>query len=100
MIFSIGETINREPEETAASNRTPPRRDSGEDERPRVGGEEEHRSPTSPGYQKSALVSFLIKLVKFYNELTVLLWRLAELHISKLVNFILICVVVNQVGVS
>lgn len=59
----------------------------------------EHSSPPHGTHQKSVLVTCLIKVVQFYNEVTVLLWRLGELHMVKLVNFILICVVVYQVSI-
>ncbi|XP_031574449.1 piezo-type mechanosensitive ion channel component 2-like [Actinia tenebrosa] len=57
----------------------------------------EHSTPSPVVQQKSVLVTCLIKVVQFYNEVTVLLWRLGEIHMPKLVNFILICVVVYQV---
>lgn len=47
--------------------------------------------------QKSFLVVALIKIVNFYNDLTVFLWRVGELHMLKLVNVTLICVVLYQV---
>ncbi|XP_074617953.1 piezo-type mechanosensitive ion channel component 1-like isoform X1 [Acropora palmata] len=47
--------------------------------------------------QKSFLVMALIKIVSFYNDLTVFLWRVGELHMLKLVNLTLICVVLYQV---
>lgn len=50
--------------------------------------------------QKSYLVMALIKLVNFYNDLTVFLWRVGELHMLKLVNLTLICVVLYQVSFS
>ena len=50
--------------------------------------------------QKSYLVVALIKIVNFYNELTVFLWRLGELHMLKLVNLTLISVVLYQVSFS
>ncbi|XP_020894049.1 piezo-type mechanosensitive ion channel component 1, partial [Exaiptasia diaphana] len=93
---SIGETVEQIPEEHEDASNQPTRRitrrDSGEHD-----VTDGQRHPVSPGHQKSPLVSCLIKMVEFYNDVTVLLWRLAELHISKLVNFILICVVVNKV---
>lgn len=48
--------------------------------------------------QKSFLVMALIKIVSFYNDLTVFLWRVGELHMLKLVNLTLICVVLYQVS--
>ena len=48
--------------------------------------------------QKSYLVVALIKIVNFYNDLTVFLWRVGELHMLKLVNLTLIVVVLYQVG--
>lgn len=37
-------------------------------------------------------------LLKWYNYLTVLLWRLGELHMSKIISFTLICVVLSKVS--
>ena len=48
--------------------------------------------------QKSFLVVALVKIVNFYNDLTVFLWRVGELHMLKLVNLTLICVVLYQVS--
>ena len=53
----------------------------------------EHR----PSTQKSLLVAALVKIANFYNELTVFLWRVGELHMLKIVNLTLICVVLYQV---
>ena len=50
------------------------------------------------GTQKSYVVVALIKIANFYNDLTVFLWRIGELHMLKLVNLTLIVVVVYQVG--
>ena len=50
-----------------------------------------------PSTQKSFVVVALIRIVQFYNDLTVLLWRVGELHMLKLVNLTLICVVLYQV---
>lgn len=50
--------------------------------------------------QKSFLVMALIKMVNFYNDLTVFLWRVGELHMLKLVNLTLICVVLYQVSLA
>lgn len=50
-----------------------------------------------PSTQKSFLVAALIRIVNFYNDLTVFLWRVGELHMLKLVNLTLICVVLYQV---
>ena len=50
--------------------------------------------------QKSFLVVALIKIVNFYNDLTVFLWRVGELHMLKLVNVTLICVVLYQVSLT
>ena len=52
---------------------------------------------TRPSAQKSLLVVALIKIVNFYNDLTVFLWKVGELHMLKLVNLTLICVVLHQV---
>lgn len=52
---------------------------------------------TRPITQKSLLVVALIRIVNFYNDLTVFLWRVGELHMLKLVNLTLICVVLHQV---
>ena len=48
--------------------------------------------------QRSSLVAALVRVVSFYNKVTVFLWRVGELHMLKLVNLTLICVVLNQVG--
>ena len=53
----------------------------------------EHRQST----QKSLLVAALVKIANFYNDLTVFLWRVGELHMLKIVNLTLICVVLYQV---
>lgn len=37
-------------------------------------------------------------LLKWYNYLTVLLWRLGELHMPKVISFTLICVVLSKVS--
>ena len=37
-------------------------------------------------------------LLKWYNYLTVLLWRLGELHMLKIISFTLICVVLSNVS--
>ena len=37
-------------------------------------------------------------LLKWYNYLTVLLWRLGELHMAKIISFTLICVVLSNVS--
>lgn len=50
-----------------------------------------------PSTQKSLLVAALVKIANFYNELTVFLWRVGELHMLKIVNLTLICVVLYQV---
>ena len=47
--------------------------------------------------QKSYLVVALVNIVNFYNDLTVFLWRVGELHMLKLVNLTLIFVVLYQV---
>ena len=60
-----------------------------------------HSDPTREsrqGTQKSYLVVALVKIVNFYNDLTVFLWRVGELHMLKLVNLTLIFVVLYQVG--
>lgn len=59
-----------------------------------------HSEPTREsrqGTQKSYVVVALIKIANFYNDLTVFLWRIGELHMLKLVNLTLIIVVVYQV---
>lgn len=61
----------------------------------------EHSEPareSRQNTQKSFLVVALIKIVNFYNDLTVFLWRVGELHMLKLVNLTLIFVVLYQVG--
>ena len=60
------------------------------------GGVQPGVEPRPP--QRSALVFGLVKFVNFYNELTVFLWRVAELHMLKLVNLTLIIVVLYQVS--
>ncbi|KAL9975258.1 hypothetical protein ACROYT_G012400 [Oculina patagonica] len=60
-------------------------------------GPSEPARETRPSTQKSFLVVVLIKIVNFYNDLTVFLWRVGELHMLKLVNLTLICVVLYQV---
>ena len=37
-------------------------------------------------------------LLKWYNYITALLWRLGELHMPKIISFTLICVVLSKVG--
>ena len=37
-------------------------------------------------------------VLMWYNYLTVLLWRLGELHMPKLISFTLICVVLSKVS--
>ncbi len=61
-------------------------------------GPSEPARETRPNTQKSFLVVVLIKIVNFYNDLTVFLWRVGELHMLKLVNLTLICVVLYQVS--
>ena len=61
-------------------------------------GQSESAREFRQGTQKSYLVVALIKIANFYNDLTVFLWRIAELHMLKLVNLTLIVVVVYQVG--
>jgi hypothetical protein len=39
-------------------------------------------------------------LLKWYNYMTVLLWRLGELHMPKIISFTLITVVLSKVGIS
>lgn len=61
-------------------------------------GHSEPSRESRPSTQKSFLVVALIKIANFYNDLTVFLWRVGELHMLKLVNLTLIFVVLYQVG--
>jgi hypothetical protein len=38
-------------------------------------------------------------VLKWYNYMTVRLWRLGELHMSKIISFTLICVVLSKVRI-
>ena len=50
-----------------------------------------------PDTHRPYLVEVLIKIINFYNDLTVFLWRVGELHMLKMANLVLICVVIYQV---
>lgn len=39
-------------------------------------------------------------VLKWYNYVTALLWRLGELHMSKVISFTLMCVVLSKVGIA
>ena len=93
---SLSIAANHEDEEGASANQEeesiiPPNQSEGNrnsSNQDQVYGRDEN--DLSPAQQACVL--------KWYNYLTVLLWRLGELHMPKLISFTLICVVLSKVS--
>ena len=58
---------------------------------PTADEQEESQEGSSPRHNQN-------RFVFWYNYVTVLLWRMGELHMSKIVSLTLICVVLSQVS--